>query len=197
MRQLIQPSHVWQSDGRRPMHRDCPPHGIRIETRMTGVFAADDLVIVTSLATSTACQLEARIRREDCPGLPQKQAPFLRLILGLEAVHATVDLDAVDRMPSGTTLRPESTEFWNLPSMAPAWPLVIDVSTWPNHPLEHLQDVAQQTYTLLSFLGQSCSLAWLLVEILYGRPCSAWNRHPDPPGGLLLVQFESLLHTPP
>ena len=91
------------------MLRDCPPHGIWIETRMTGVSAADDSVNVTSIATSTACQLECRICREDCPGLPQMQPPLLN---GHEAIHATVDLDAVDSMPSGNTLLPESTEFW-------------------------------------------------------------------------------------
>ena len=79
---------------------------------------------------------------------------------GHEAIHATVDLDAVDSMPSGNTLRPESREFWQSPSLAPGWPLEIDVSMWPNHPLEHLQDIAQQVSTLLSFVGQSCSLAW-------------------------------------
>ena len=136
------------------MLRDCLPHGIWIETRMSGVSAVDDSVIVTSIATSTTCQLECRICREDCPGLPQTPGP----VPGLEAIHATVDLDAVDSMPSGNTLPPESSEFWQSPSMAPAWPLEIDVSTWPNHPLEHLQDIAQQMSTLLSFLGQSCSL---------------------------------------
>ena len=51
--------------------------------------------------------------------------------------------------------------------------------------------------TLLSFLGQNGLLVWPLgVEILYGRPCSAWNRHPDPTGGLLLDQFENFQHTP-
>ena len=160
---------------------------------MTSVFAADDSVIMTSIATSTACQLECRIRREDCPGLPQTQ-PFPHP--GHEIVHATVDLDAVDSMPSGNTLRPESSEFWQSPSLAAAWPLEIDVSMWPNHPLEHLQDIAQQVSTLLSFVLQSCSLAWLHVEILYGRPCSAWNRHPDPTGGQLLDLFENFRHTP-
>ena len=73
------------------MLRDCLPHGIWIETRMTGVSAADDSVFVTSIATSTACR-ECRIRREDCPGLPQTQPPSAP---GHEAVYATVDLDAV------------------------------------------------------------------------------------------------------
>ena len=50
--------------------------------------------------------------------------------------------------------------------------------------------------TLLSFLGQNGLLVWPLgVEILYGRPCSAWNRHPDPTGGQLLDQFENFQHT--
>ena len=57
------------------MLRDCLPHGIWIETRKTGVSAADDSVNVTSIATSTACQLKSRIRREDCPGLPQTHPP--------------------------------------------------------------------------------------------------------------------------
>ena len=175
------------------MLHDCPPHGIWIETRMTSVSAADDSVIVTSIATSTACQLECRIRREDCPGLPQTQ-PFPHP--GHEIVHATVDLDAVDSMPSGNTLRPESREFWQSPSLAAGWPLEIDVSMWPNHPLEHLQDIAQQVSTLLSFVLQSCSLAWLHVEILYGRPCSAWNRHPHPTGGPLRDLFQNFLDTP-
>ena len=108
------------------MPRDCLSHGIWIETRMTGVFAADDFVNVTSIATSTACQLECRIRREDCQGLPQTQPP--RVPGGHEAIHATVDLDAVDSMPSGNTLRPETTEFWQSPSLAPGWPLEIDVT---------------------------------------------------------------------
>ena len=82
------------------MLRDCPPHVIWIETRMAGVFAADDSVSVTSIAMSTACQLEGRIRREDCPGLPQTQPLCPRFAPGHEAVHATVDLDAVDSMPS-------------------------------------------------------------------------------------------------
>ena len=116
----------------RPMLRDCLPHGIRIETRMTGVSAHDDFVNVTSSATSTACQLEYRIRREDCQGLPQTQPP--RVPGGHEAIHATVDLDTVDSMPSGNTLRPESSEFWQSPSMAPGWPLEIDVSIWPKPP---------------------------------------------------------------
>ena len=136
------------------MLRDCPAHGIWIETRMTGVSAVDASVNVTSIATSTACQLECRIRREDFPGLPQTQ---LRPAPGHEAIHATVDLDAVDSMPSGNTLRLESREFWQSPSLAAHWPLEIDVSIWRNHPLEHLQDIAQQMSTLLSFLGQSCS----------------------------------------
>ena len=91
------------------MLRDCPPHGIWVETRMTGVYAADDSVIVTSIATSTACQLECRIRSEDCPGLPQMQSfrpP------GHEAVHATVDPDTLDIMPMIFTLLNENTEFW-------------------------------------------------------------------------------------
>ena len=121
---------------------------------MTSVFAADDFVKVTSIATSAACQLECRIRREDCPGLPQTCRPRPG-IQGHEAIHATVDLDAVDSMPSGNTLRSESREFWQSPSLAPGWPLEIDVSMWPNHPLEHLQDIAQQMSILLAFLGQS------------------------------------------
>ena len=111
---------------RRPMLRDCPAHGIWIETRMTGVSAHDDFVNVTSIATSTACQLECRIRREDCQGLLQTHPP--RVPGGHEAIHATVDLDAVDSMPSGNTLRPESSEFWQSPSLATGWPLEIDVS---------------------------------------------------------------------
>ena len=175
------------------MLRDCPAHGIWIETRMTGVSAADDFVNVTSIATSTACPLECRVCREDCPGLLQQPRP----VPGHEAIHATVDPDTVDGMPSGNTLLLESSEFWQSPSLATGWPLEIDVSMWPNHPLEHLQDIAQQMSTLLSFLGQSCSLVWCLdVEILYLRPCSAWNRHPDPTGGLLLDQFENFQHTP-
>ena len=166
------------------MLRDCPPHGIWIETRMWGVSAVDDSVIVTSIAMSTTCQLECRIRREDCPGLPQTQ-PWR--LLGHEAIHATVDPDAVDSMPSRNTRRLESREFWQSPSMALAWPLEIDVSIYPNHPLEHLQDIAQQMSTLLSFLGQSYSLVWLRVEILYGRPRSAWNRRPDPTGAVQLL----------
>ena len=130
---------------------------------MTSVFAADDSVLMTSIATSTTCRLECRIGREDCPGLPETQ-PWL--FPRHEIVHATVDLDVVDSMPSGNTLHPESREFWQPPSLAPGWPLEVDVSTWPNHPLEHLQDIAQQVSTLLSFVGQSCSLAWLHVELL-------------------------------
>ena len=97
---------------------------------MTSVAAADHCVNVTSIATSTACQLEFRIRREDCPGLPQMPHP----VLGHEAIHATVDLDAVDSMPSGNALLPESREFWQSPSLAPGWPLEIDVSMWPKPP---------------------------------------------------------------
>ena len=108
------------------MLRDCPAHGIWIETRMTDVFAMSGFVNVTSIATSTACQLECRIRREDCQGLPQTQPP--RVPGGHEAIHATVDLDAVDSMPSGNTLPPESSEFWQSPSLATGWPLEIDVS---------------------------------------------------------------------
>ena len=120
------------------MLRDCPPHVIWIETRTAiGDFATDDsvTVFVTSIATSTAFRLECRICREDCPGLPQTQVPFLRRpALGHEAIHATVDPDTVDRMPSGNTLLKESTEFWYSPSLAAGWPLEIDVSIWPKPP---------------------------------------------------------------
>ena len=166
------------------MLRDCPPHGIWIETRMWGVSAVDDSVIVPSIATSTTCFVESSIRCEDCPELPQTQ-PWR--LLGHEAIHATVDHDAVDSMPSRNTRRLESREFWQSPSLARGWPLEIDVSIYPNHPLEHLQDIAQQMSTLLSFLGQSYSLVWLRVEILYGRPRSAWNRRPDPTGAVQLL----------
>ena len=108
---------------------------------MTGVSATNDSVIVTSIATSTACHAECRIRREDCPGLPQTQPLHDP---GHEAIHATVDFDAVDSMLSGNTLCPGSREFWQSPSLAIGWPLEIDVSICPNHLLEHLQDIAQQ-----------------------------------------------------
>ena len=72
---------------------------------MTSVFAADDSVLMTSIATSTTCRLECRIGREDCPGLPETQ-PWL--FPRHEIVHATVDLDVVDSMPSGNTLHPVS-----------------------------------------------------------------------------------------
>ena len=131
------------------------------------------------ITTSTACQRERWIRHEDRRGFPQMHA---FLFPGHEVVHTTMDLDAVDSKPSGNTFRPESKELWQSPALAPAWPLEIDVSIWRNHPLEHLQDIAQQVSTLLSFLGQSCFLARLCVEILDGRPRSAGDGHPDPVG---------------
>ena len=79
--------------------------------------------------------------------------------------------------------------------MAPGWPFEIDVSIWCNHLPEHPQDIAQKTSTLPSFDNQSCFLAWLAVEILDGRPCSAWDRHPDPAGGRLLYLFHNFQHT--
>ena len=162
------------------MLRDCPSHRFWIKTRMTSVFAADDSVLMTSIATSTTCRLECRIGREDCPGLPETQ-PWL--FPRHEIVHATVDLDVVDSMPSGNTLHPESREFWQPPSLAPGWPLEVDVAADPNQHFEHLQNIAQQLSTRLAFLGQSFLLAWLPVKILYGRPCCAWDRHPHLAGG--------------
>ena len=73
------------------------------------------------------------------------------LLPGDEAIHATVDLDAVDSMPSGDTARPECSQFWQSPPLAPGWPLEVDMSLWPHGPLEHLQDTAQQASALLSF----------------------------------------------
>ena len=135
------------------MLRDCLSHGIWIEARMTSVSAADGSVGMTSIATSTTCRGKCWIRCEDCPGLLQTHA---FLFPGHEVVHTTMDLDAVDSKPSGNTFRPESKELWQSPALAPAWPLEIDVSIWRNHPLEHLQDIAQQVSTLLLFLCQSC-----------------------------------------
>ena len=94
------------------MLRDCPPHVIWIETRIAGVFAADDSVSVTSIATSTACRLECRICREDCPGILQTQPLWPRVAIGHEAVHATVDLDMANMLPMIYTPLNENTEFW-------------------------------------------------------------------------------------
>ena len=68
---------------------------------MTSVSATDGSVLMTSIATSTACLRENWICGEDCPGLPQT----LRFVFpGHEVVHTTIDLDAVDSKPSGNTL---------------------------------------------------------------------------------------------
>ena len=50
--------------------------------------------------------------------------------------------------------------------------------------------------TPLPFLGQSLLLAWLVVTILDGRQCSAWDRHPDCVGQQLLDLFRKFQHTP-
>ena len=149
------------------MLRDCLPHNIWIIVTETARFATDDFTVIGT--TLTTCQLECRICREDCPGLPP------------EAIDATVDLDAVDSMPSRNTLRPESREFWQSPALATGWPLEVDVSMWPDHPLEHLQHIAQQLST---------------VQTLF-KPLTPWNRHPDPTGEELpLHHFENFQHIP-
>ena len=81
------------------MLRDCPPHAIWIATITAGVSDLWTTVLVTSIATSTACRLECRICREDCPGILQTQPLWPRVAIGHEAVHATVDLDTANMLP--------------------------------------------------------------------------------------------------
>ena len=48
----------------------------------------------------------------------------------------------------------------------------------------------------LSFRLLAKAVRWLGFMLKFcGRPCSAWDRHPDPTGGQLLDQFENFQHT--
>ena len=108
-----------------------------------------------------------------------------------QTIHATINPDIVDKAPPGNTPRPECPQLMQSPTLKARWPLEVHVAKGPTTLFHDLQDIMQESSTLLSFVSQSCPLAWPHIEILYGRPCGTWSRHPYPPGQSPLHALEN------